>query len=662
MVMYSSDYPRRMGKKMKSISRLNWRYILFGNLEGFSSIIKECCCASTLMWLDLFALMGGREYINEGMLTLCKDFSPIGWGHLLHAYKDYQLIRNMTFLLPKLVECNTNIHLGNRLFSHAMHQALVMHIRPHGEGFADGLRYKSSKVYIPVTGESFITGGISYQSSHMGLYTIRIELSPFYGHMDRPPEGCYEDAWDLAGTINRNYLFKDHAAWLVHRCIQTIHRVPNRQWVYQMTTAQIVCRNVTMVLRHNMGYNVFQFSQHDRTSNCMYQPTHHLQHDLVQRVLIFLCVFDKQKGRDHQMTVKESSYWDPQITINFLPFIESILRSSCFPTTDPRPDYYKIIPSNPWTLAFIHFVRSPVIIPFRSIPAAVMSDGFCHRLYDVEYDRHYGDDILHVLEWWINVLRTEFKHRDDLYANPLHNQFDMSIFHIVCSQLFLNIFRGVVLALLEPYILRDFMSNQDYEQVRSFHAIQDYNMRDCNVGVEPCRLPHASGNDGFLPEYEYQEYYHSDNEFVVYGGIVGTDRRMRLTFVLNELIRFAKEPSHPMSVYPLNISKPAPFLTWEVSKTTASFETFMQSIMACRFSFENQRMQAGSTVCYLRQLGFVVRSQGGIVETPMDRFETAGPVSNGDRSFRNLWYATTNFISFFCPLWESTQQDHTLEV
>ena len=451
----------RPSKRAKTFPTQNEQsyQILFGNRYPVPDTIMEYCGISTIFWLRLcYVLFGGAYFdrlVEDWRLHYFSD-KPRDCFNMVLSYM------SATRLIRRIARNNKHhIRRPNELnISRVNRTALTLMYGDILPSCPSGVHAIASsyEVLFFNHGERFVD--VPYHS-FLGLYYIPQRFDCRHNQYDR-------------------LIFDDHMQSILQAIKTTSRKIGKRNNPFD-TKFVVRCASMTMTVDKHIPYNAFHYNplEHDRTLS----PTHRVCVHLVQDALLFLMQYHHALCKSCSISPLCSDHKERSIRA-FLPYIEMIIRVAL--VRNSLINFRSFVPSTPWTLAIAYFTMLPTPIGFAPLVEAYYTYQTLNK-FNIIWNTQSFSDIMEVLTFWSSTLQyvsgDDSSFPDDICDHPLHSPVNFAIFNAVCSSLFVNVFRSVVVGMLEPFMVET--SSRDIHQLRLHHKIYDFDELSEDTTVFP---------------------------------------------------------------------------------------------------------------------------------------------------------------------------------
>ena len=563
-----------------------WYSFLFGNLMSFSKLIQEYCGASIIMWYQLAHMLLGSPYLRD-----TQDI--YNYGDLFFEFKtavsfvaDVNIQVGLLFDLAKdarhvLIPTNSNF-----TFRMMKRTKLSLYHDDPSTARAAGVNVTSSHFDVL----SYVRGGRNRE-----FVLMNTNICSYLGLYDLPTLNLYTE--DEETQVVLELVFEDHVQSLIKVAFANETDI-SMLALPPVKPSKIISSGGISIssVPYPISPSAYRFDplQHEEYTD----PTKMMRHEDVQSVLLYLSLF-------HRSAVR--TIITPRIIINFLPFIEHILRATI--VSNYNIGLVKPIPSTPWTVALFYFTALPVLSGYQPLIDAFYTYHH-HRFHlNLIWNESHLDDIVQALEWWIRSIETYDSTWEGLECNPLHNQINFNIYHAVCSSLFLNLVRSLFIGMLEPYICTYRIPVNRLDAIRQQFCIYDFDefspaLDDDDASVHPLMLTTLS-----------------NNVFVTMVSEKATSLRARLSKVVTKVNCLIEDPAPGDD----RVRAKLP-MTFEYERIGPGCDTGIESDIAV--------ISENTTVDFKQYMKFLVRSD----------------ITNNDVDLPNtsLHYMVFNNLALFC--------------
>lgn len=610
----------------------SWFLILFGQLQGFSTFIRHYVGASLIMWAQLSKFLLGTKYLENAQ-------NIYGYpSHLFSAFQramiKFEDMTANTFLITQLLKPCHYIHMQN-------HNAIISFNRrtkvylTHGESTSScpsGLRSSSSHVQALHYQQGCLTPRIMLDCSYMGLFEV--------------PHRYFLMAYNFAtipyDSFDTCLIFEDHVASLIQRAMDNEIDLSHKPIPIDPTARTIMSGKIELQVPYGMPCSAFKYSPLENAFPV--QPTHMMRHMDVQEVMLFLSVYTRSSTRD---------FPSDKVISNFLPFIESVFRTTL--VRNARICLGKSIPSTPWTIALAYFTQLPVPQGYYPLVDAFYTYHSRVQSMQLMWNDYHLDDLIQILEWWWRVLDSYGRIWPELEINPLHNEYNMSIFHAVCSTIFVNVVRSLVIGIVEPYMCPRFLGVNRLNQLRKKHFIYDFDeFSSSTIDYEDITVRPA-----FMETM-------TNSVFLTIKSAKSKHMVMRLCNVINHIQdiiqcprkgRSCKFPVRYRYEFPSELNfEEASDLQVHVYTSTTSLEHYMQHLMRTEFAFNDIFYEGRSThTMVFQDLGcWIDEEDGGSLKFNVsDDWDSPRTDEDLGVLFNSLEY----FLKNFCGEYDEPQHN-----
>lgn len=555
-ITFNAMNPEPPLKRSRSTSNLDqvWYAILFAHLvHGHSEVIRTFLGASMLSYYSLLELLMGSEGIRCTLPNIFNLDAP-GMKSFKSAHATMKRLYRACFILPAMLREETvvldrklRIAYERKTFLELRSGILSEYASPTGihpySAYSNVLSFR----------HPFTEGCFYVDCNFLGL----IDFSDCYHIM----AGAFGPISPVFYASDAHYLFDDHLQSIVKECFssaQVVHDICNH---YELKTCSIESGQIKISLPRDIGGIAFKFNPAEGIHSM--EPTMGMNDSLIQGVMCIISSF-------HRSPVRHKP--SQRYVENSLPFIASILRTTLVRSS--VISFARLAPSTPWTIAISYFITLPT--PSGLFPLVDAFYAFHGRSnLKLVWNPNHLDDLCQILEYWVATLH----HYDDIAVqlgqNPLYNHYSYFVFNAVCSVIFVNLLRSLVVGIVEPFICKEFLSDSMLQNVRRRFRIYDFDES----------IPSIQGDDMWI--HQLMGDTHTENPFITLCCSKHHDLCIRLSRVFNTLTAMCEEnrcrnrplPSQFTFEFPTNLHFSEPTdLVVDPDVFSTSFQDYLVSI------------------------------------------------------------------------------------
>lgn len=558
--LITSAIRRTRAKGMKRVQiptdSIPWYLILFGNLRyGFSDAIRLFSGASIIMWVQLADLMLGATYYAwdapETKAIQLLGLAPQDSMIIRRCIRQFSHLHQSAYIIPKILE-QAFIEIKNKWLTIATQKRMVVKYRNGSitTGNPSGIEF-FSHAFRPLTCARFdYLGGIMVEVNYLGLFELNmgtintLTFIPTHASMR---------------SIGQD-LVDEHLVHLVTSCIDSIKTID--KFAHVQTNRILSSGHIELNLDYHMEDIAYRLNamEHDTPL----EPNEFVDHVAVQKLLVFLTRYHRTEG-----AVCPSF----RVLLCFIPFIESIVRTTL--VRNASLHFNSPIPSTPWTIALAYFLVLPVPTGFHPIVDA-FSVHQPRSAISIVWNSEHLSDLIQILEWWSSTCNFLPSLADQLPNNPLHSEYNFYILNAVCSTIFVNLYRSLVVGMVEPYVDPHVISRHAFDLLRKRNVIFDFD---------------EFSNMNMAQLYQPMTDTLTNNPFIVEQSETGVTYLKRLSTVFNRLCDTLETPSSNMSYasgfdfhFPIDLTHMSGDMNVVANSKETTFRSFIKSLLSSGFT------------------------------------------------------------------------------